>query len=63
MKKICTYFYSINEFEKNYGEIVDIEAFFEETVKDFDEIDTLLDKVSISPDEKLVNRIVEYSKL
>ncbi len=62
MKKIYTLFYTINHFDKNEMDLLDVDDILNSGESQFSDVLQLLDKVEYSPGNRAVQNILEFSK-
>ncbi|PIE86031.1 MAG: hypothetical protein CSA05_02470 [Bacteroidia bacterium] len=58
---ISTLFYSINHFENNNGEVFDLDI-LDDSFSENNDIFDLLTKVEVSPAQKCLDNIMNYSR-
>jgi len=62
MKNFSTFIYTVNDFENNYGELLEISTLFSQKNEDFDDVWDSLESIEYAPSQSSVDKILNYSK-
>lgn len=62
MKKVSSFIFTVNDFEDNPGELLEINTLTNNTTDDFEDVWSSLEDLNCSPSQKTVKNILDYSK-
>ncbi len=62
MNNVSAFIYTVNDFEDNPGELLEISSLFNDKTDDFDDVWSSLEDLDCSPSQKSIKNILDYSK-